>query len=261
MPFIKYLPSLSTETFNQLRFTWPRNIQWKNERAKPDQAYVPTTVEHLANVVTHGIWILPSIYGCSLLLKRSSTWQQYWAAIVYGMALVLCFGVSTVFHTVFFAGSNRHLKDLLHRGDRAMIYVFIAASYFPWLMLRPLPADSWVSELWWVVWVLAFLGILYQQIFHERYKSLETFFYLFLGVAPSLAVINEVPVNFDGLTELKFGGFLYVIGVFFFKSDGAIPFAHAIWHLFVASAASVHYFAILHNLYNGPLESTVSKFS
>lgn len=75
-----------------------------------------------------------------------------------------------------------------------MIYVFIAASYFPWLMLRPLPADSWVSELWWLVWVLAFLGILYQQIFHERYKTLETLFYLFLGVAPSLAVINKIPV-------------------------------------------------------------------
>lgn len=261
MPFIKYLPSLSSETFKQLRSAWPKEIRWKNERAKPDQAYVPTTIEHIANVLTHGVWILPSIYGGFILLRRSSSWQQYWAAVVYGIALVLCFAVSTVFHSVFYVGHNRQLKDLLHRGDRAMIYVFIAASYFPWLMLRPMPPDSWVSELWWMVWVLAFLGILYQQVFHEKYKSLETFFYLFMGVAPSVAVINKVPVNFSGLSELKFGGFLYVIGVFFFKSDGSIPFAHAIWHLFVASAASVHYFAILHHLYNGQLDSALMKSS
>lgn len=246
MPFVEYLSSLP-EPFKQLCSSWPKDIRWKNERAKPDQAYVPTAVEHIANVITHGMWIGPSIYAGMVLLRRSATWQQYWAAVVYGMALVLCFAVSTVFHSVFFAGHNRQLKELLHRGDRAMIYVFIAASYFPWLMLRPLPADHWGSELWWLVWVLALLGILYQQVFHERYKSLETFFYLFLGVAPSIAVINKS--DFSGLPELKFGGLLYVLGVFFFKSDGAIPFAHAIWHLFVASAAGVHYFAILHHLY------------
>lgn len=221
-----------------------------NERASPNKAYMPTSVEHVANVITHGVWIGPSMYASLVLIRRSSTWQQYCAAIVYGAALVFCFAVSTVFHAVFYCGHNRKLKNFLHRGDRAMIYVFIAASYFPWLMLRPLPQDSWVSELWWLVWVLALCGILYQQIFHERYKSLETCFYLFLGVAPSIAVFNQVSaMEFSGLTELKWGGFLYVLGVFFFKSDGTIPCAHAIWHLFVASAAAVHYFAILHHLY------------
>lgn len=51
------------------------------------------------------------------------------------------------------------------------------------------------------------------------------------------------------MTELKIGGLLYVMGIVFFKSDGSIPCAHAIWHLFVVFAAGVHYFAILNNLY------------
>ena len=33
-------------------------------------------------------------------------------------------------------------RDLLHRGDRAMIYLFIAGSYTPWLNLRQLDGDE-----------------------------------------------------------------------------------------------------------------------
>jgi monocyte-to-macrophage differentiation protein len=46
------------------------------------------------------------------------------------------------------------------------------------------------------------------------------------------------------MTELAVGGALYVFGVVFFKCDGLVPFAHAIWHLFVCMGASVHFYAI-----------------
>lgn len=75
-----------------------------------------------------------------------------------------------------------------------MIYIFIAASYFPWLTLRPLPPNGWAAELKWAVWVLASLGILYQQLFHEQYKWLETMFYLVMGICPSLAILSMVSV-------------------------------------------------------------------
>lgn len=55
--------------------------------------------------------------------------------------------------------------------------------------------------------------------------------------------------EFSAMTQLKLGGVLYILGICFFKSDGHVPFAHAIWHLFVVLAATVHYFAILTHLY------------
>lgn len=45
------------------------------------------------------------------------------------------------------------------------------------------------------------------------------------------------------------GGLIYVFGLVFFKSDGIIPCAHAIWHLFVATAAGFHYYAILSHVF------------
>lgn len=129
-----------------------------------------------------------------------------------------------------------------------MIYVFIAGSYYPWLSLSP-PAHPTILFITnWMVWSLAVSGIIYQQLYHERYKCLETCLYCVMGVGPSLVLILNGH-EFEGV-EVQVGGILYLVGIFFFKADGKIPFAHAIWHLFVVVAAFVHYYAILKYLYS-----------
>jgi len=64
-----------------------------------------------------------------------------------------------------------------------------------------------------------------------------------------LYYIWSLQYNYYNITELKLGGLIYVSGLIFFKSDGRIPCAHAIWHLFVAAAAGFHYYAILNHVY------------
>ncbi|KAK7083693.1 hypothetical protein SK128_028624 [Halocaridina rubra] len=220
-----------------------KKSRWMNSAALGRSAYQPTNVEHWANMVTHGVCVLPAVYGAVIMVMASRSDVHQLAATIYGIGLAGLFSVSTIFHIVFYMGYYKNLKEVLHRSDRAMIYVFIASSYTPWLMLRPLPLDSWTLHLRWGIWVLAVLGIIYQQVFHEKFKMLETIFYLIIGILPSLAVMDLE--DHSGLDELKLGGAIYIIGVIFFKMDGRIPMAHAIWHLFVVLGAFIHYYAVL----------------
>jgi monocyte to macrophage differentiation protein len=57
-------------------------------------------------------------------------------------------------------------------------------------------------------------------------------------------------LEFSAMNELKFGGLFYLVGVFFFKSDGKLSCSHAIWHVFVVCGSSVHYIAILRHLFS-----------
>jgi len=239
---LKYLWLLKVFMWQQVALCWEaiKRSAWKNNRPPRNEAYVPTYKEHLANILTHGVLVPPSAWLSYLMYNGATGPAQVWAALVYGSVLTGLFTVSTVFHTVAAVSDGSIWKDLLHRGDRAMIYLFIAGSYTPWLNLRHL--EGMTVELRWAVWLLATLGIVYQQIFHERYKALETTFYVVIALLPSLAICQMSDIS--GLWELQAGGIVYLVGVVFFKSDGIIPLAHAIWHVHVVVGALIHHHAV-----------------
>jgi monocyte-to-macrophage differentiation protein len=225
--------------------------RFMNERAI-DRAYVPTTHEHVANCLTHGCLIIPSLIAGQRLIYHAKTPAQYWSSIIYGNALIFLFSFSTVFHCSCFHPTYRDstIKHLLHRVDRAIIYIFISASYTPWLLLRPTETISTTFTVV-VVWIMAILGITYQSLYHERYKWLETCFYVIVGVFPALVIIDMT--EHTGVFELAIGGLVFLLGIFFFKCDGIIPFAHAIWHCFVFFGAAIHYYAIYTHLLLPPV--------
>lgn len=93
---------------------------------------------------------------------------------------------------IVFALHYSYIKEIFHRGDRAMIYLFIAGSYTPWLFLKKYTEDGYTEYLKSAIWIMALLGIIYQQLFHERFKWLETLLYIVMGLAPSAAVFEMV---------------------------------------------------------------------
>ncbi|XP_058021678.1 monocyte to macrophage differentiation factor isoform X4 [Ahaetulla prasina] len=225
--------------------------KFMNHPAPANSRYKPTCYEHAANCYTHAFLIFPAIFGSALLHRLSEDQWEKITAWIYGVGLCALFIVSTVFHIISWKKSHlRTMEHCFHMCDRMMIYIFIAASYAPWLNLREL--GPLASHMRWFIWLMAAGGAFYVFLYHEKYKIVELFFYLAMGFSPALVVTSMN--NTDGLQELAWGGVIYCMGVIFFKSDGIIPFAHAIWHLFVATAAAVHYYAIWKYLYRSPAD-------
>jgi predicted membrane channel-forming protein YqfA (hemolysin III family) len=101
--------------------------RFMNERAI-DRAYVPTThgilfffydtnsylyhlcvyIEHVANCLTHGCLIIPSLIAGQRLIYHAKTPAQYWSSIIYGNALIFLFSFSTVFHCSCFHPTYRY---------------------------------------------------------------------------------------------------------------------------------------------------------
>ncbi|CAF3427601.1 unnamed protein product [Rotaria sp. Silwood2] len=228
--------------------------RFMNERAI-DRAYVPTAHEHAANCLTHGCLIIPSCIAAQRLVSHAKTPAQYWSSVIYGNALIFLFSFSTIFHCSCFHPTYRDttMRHLLHRADRAFIYIFISASYTPWFHLRSTQTISTNFTVA-LVWVMAVLGITYQTIYHERYKWLETCIYVIVGVFPGIVILIDM-TDLTGILELDIGGLVFILGIFFFKCDGIIPFAHAIWHCFVFFGAAIQYYAIYTYLLVPPISS------
>ncbi|XP_069022743.1 monocyte to macrophage differentiation factor 2 isoform X2 [Embiotoca jacksoni] len=199
-------------------------VRFMNNRVPPNKRYQPTDYEHAANCATHALWIIPSLLGSSVLHFQSEDQWERLSAWVYGAGLSSLFIISTLFHTV--AWKKSHLR----------------------LNLREL--GPWACHMRWLVWVMASFGTTYVFFFHERYKIMELICYTVMGVFPALVILS-MPEQ-SGLCELLVGGVCYCLGMVFFKSDGIVPFAHAIWHLFVAMGAAIHYYAIWKYLYAQP---------
>ncbi|XP_028413128.1 monocyte to macrophage differentiation factor 2-like [Dendronephthya gigantea] len=219
--------------------------RYMNPPAKKGKSYSPTQHEQIANCFTHALFIIPAMAATSLLLHLSTTSLHTFVAWLYGVGMVSLFAISSLFHAVCLSNRFSNLRWFLHLGDRFIIYAFIAASYMPWLLLQDV---GYVGEtVTWLLWSAAALGTVYTFLFYEKYKMVETILYLIVGICPSFSLYFARESK--GMMELAIGGAILVSGIPLFKSDGRIPFAHAIWHLFVVCGTACQFYAVIIYLY------------
>ncbi|VDK43678.1 unnamed protein product [Taenia asiatica] len=210
-------------------------------------AYLPTGLEKVANCVTHLPLIPVSVYLAVSLINKTRTSTELLVAGVYGFALISLFGASSAYHFCALFPAMSRCRDLLHYFDRLVIFVFIAASYTPWLVLREFEMDIGLLMLK-AIWTTALGGAVYQYFCRKKWKLFSLIFYLTIGVLPAISVAYLKDLS--GIRIVALGGLTYITGTIFFKMDGVIPMAHAIWHCFVALAAYIHFSAIDRYLYS-----------
>ncbi|AMF95663.1 hemolysin III family protein [Vibrio fluvialis] len=198
--------------------------------------------EEVANAISHGVGLILGIVGLVLLLVKAVDHRADALTIVsmsiYGGSMIALFLASTLYHAIPHQNAKRWLKTF----DHCAIYLLIAGSYTPFLLVSlrtPLAFGLMI-----VIWSIALIGIIMKIAFVYRFKRLSLVTYLTMGWL-SLIVIYQLALNLDvgGLTLLAAGGVVYSLGVIFYVAK-RIPYNHAIWHAFVLAGCACHFLAI-----------------
>lgn len=202
--------------------------------------YSPT--EELFNSITHGIGALVSIAGMVLLIIFSSMYGKMSHIIsctIFGFALVLLYTSSTLYHS-FQKPKLKHVFKIL---DHSCIYVLIAGTYTPFLLITIHGVLGW--SLFALVWSLTVIGVLFKVFFVYRFKIISTIAYIAMGWLVIFAIkplLEALPLG--GLALLVCGGLAYTVGTIFYAWE-KLPFNHAIWHLFVLAGSTFHFCAVI----------------
>jgi hemolysin III len=197
--------------------------------------------EELWNAITHGLGAVLSVAGGSVLITlaamKGNSWQLI-SAIVFTMALILLYTASTLYHAIPHLNAKQQLKVF----DHCAIYVLIAGTYTPFTLIGMHGYGGW--WLFGISWILALAGVLFKLFYTGRFKLISTLIYLGMGwmvifaIKPMLSHIDIITMSW-----LLIGGLFYTLGTIFYLSN-RIPYAHAIWHVFVMLGSASHFVAV-----------------
>lgn len=211
-------------------------------RRPPDLSLPKWVHDELLNAITHGLGVALALAGLAVLITLASlhhSTRQLISYSIYGVTLVVLYGVSTAYHGVRMPRAKRLLRIL----DHAAIYLLIAGTYTPFALISLRGAWGW--SLLAIIWALAACGVLFKVFFIGRFPRTSVVIYLGMGWLALVAVRQlflHLPTT--GLVLVFVGGLCYTLGVLFFAFDYK-RFHHAIWHLFVLAGSICHFFAVL----------------
>lgn len=204
-------------------------------KEKKEQKY--SVVEEFVNAFTHSVGALMSIYAIVMLAVYSKTPTQTASTAIFGSTLFILFQSSTLYHAMV----NETAKDVFRRIDHSAIFMLIAGTYTPILLIvLPFPISVAILAM---IWYLAITGIVYSCI-TLKFKNLSTAIYLILGWL-SVCLLYPIWTNATHtvIWYLLAGGLFYSLGSIFYLLKK--KFMHSVWHVFVILGATMHYLAIV----------------
>lgn len=214
------------------------------DRTRPKHKPLPkyTVGEEIANSVTHGVGTLLSIAGLVVLIVLSvmnGDPVRIASFTVYGISLVLLHLSSTLYHAL----TPERAKYVFRVFDHATIFLLIAGSYTPFLLLGVGGKLGWI--MLGIVWTLAITGVMFKAFFTGRFGVVSTAAYILMGWMAVFVfgpLVSNLPLT--AVLWLVGGGASYTLGIIFYAWK-KLPYAHMVWHLFVLTGAACHYVAIV----------------
>lgn len=200
-----------------------------------------TLAELIADGVVHGVGLLVAIIAGTVLITLAvvhATGAEIAAAAVYVGSFVALLSASMAFNLC----PRGPIKAWLARIDQAAIFLFIAGSYTPLLVvLGDIPI---ADRLLIFVWATALIGIALKLLVPQHFGRLAIPFYLAIGWSGILAfqaLAAALPAT--ALWLLVAGGVAYSAGIIFHLWE-KLAFQNVLWHAFVVTGATLHLIAV-----------------
>ena len=211
-------------------------------KSLPDPVNHFSVAEEIWHAVTHGVGFILSIAALALLISfatLSGSAVHITAAAIYGTALIIMYGSSTLYHAI----THQNIKYLFQKFDHAAIYFLIAGTYTPIMLITI--GGVWGWTLFGIEWGIALIGISLKFLYPGRFEAFSLVAYVLMGWI-IVVVFDTFKANIDplGFWLIIGGGIAYTSGIVFYVKD-KINYFHAIWHLFVLTGSILQFFAIL----------------
>lgn len=201
-------------------------------------AYSPT--EEWLNSISHGLGFVAAIIGLVFIVLKADNTLSVTASAIYGGTLILMLLCSTVYHAV----THQKAKGVLKILDHSAIYLLIAGTYTPLLLVSIGGLLGTISMV--VIWLLAIGGVVFKIVAGQRFPKVSVMTYLLMGwIALALIYPLYQALPGGGLWLIVAGGLSFSIGVMFYVAKSK-KYTHAIWHMFVLGGCACHYFSIYH---------------
>ena len=195
------------------------------------------------NTFTHLLGAVIALAGLVVLVVFASLKGDVWRIIsfsIYGTSLFLLYLFSTLYH-----GTKGSLKAVFKKLDHIGIYLLIAGSYTPFVLVSLTGAWGW--SLFGVIWGLAVIGILLDCFSSDERRIIQLIIYILMGWIALIAIKPLIEsLTMAGFLWLLGGGLFYSVGIVFYILDLKKYHFHGIWHLFVLAGSTTHYFTIMY---------------
>jgi len=198
------------------------------------------------NSISHLVGAALALMGFGALLSVGIQTRDPWVITsfsVFGISMVLLYTMSTLYHSF----SIPRLKYLFQIFDHISIYLLIAGTYTPYMLVTQRDANGWL--IMGIIWSLAVAGILSEIFLSGRAVKIgQMIIYLGMGWACTFDFASlKAALPETGLLLLTAGGLTYSAGVVFYILDkmDKLTHAHGIWHFFVLTGTICHFISII----------------
>lgn len=194
--------------------------------------------ELIANAVSHGIGFGLAIAALVLLVVKADGLAEVLSSVAFGVSMIVLYLSSTLLHS--FPDRMKTTKDIFRRFDHSSIFILIAGTYTPFLVLLVGTTEAYLLLIG--LWVITFIGIIFKSIWAEKYMGISVIIYLLMGWSFILVSKDVYAGLGNEIGLLVIGGLSYTVGVLFFISK--FKYSHFVWHLFVLSGTFFHFICV-----------------